>query len=124
MKSEAEQGPGDLLNLGLSFWRGKALLSAVELGVFGALADRSLDAEELSEELGLHPRAAQDFFDVLVALKLLRRTDGRYENSVDAERYLVPKRATYIGGALEMANARLYGTWGKLTDALRTGLPQ
>ena len=30
----------------------------------------------------------------------------------------------YIGGILEMANARLYGFWGDLTDALQTGEPQ
>ncbi len=30
----------------------------------------------------------------------------------------------YIGGMLEMANARLYRFWGDLTEALRTGRPQ
>ena len=30
----------------------------------------------------------------------------------------------YIGGILEMANARLYGFWGGLTEALQTGEPQ
>src|SRR5262249_28311232 len=30
----------------------------------------------------------------------------------------------YLGGILEMANARLYGFWGHLTEALRTGKPQ
>jgi hypothetical protein len=31
---------------------------------------------------------------------------------------------TYIGGILEMFNARLYGFWGHLTEALQTGSPQ
>ena len=30
----------------------------------------------------------------------------------------------YVGGILEMANARLYPFWGDLTEALRTGKPQ
>jgi SAM-dependent methyltransferase len=29
-----------------------------------------------------------------------------------------------VGGVLEMANARLYGFWGSLTEALKTGAPQ
>src|SRR5690606_25601725 len=33
-------------------------------------------------------------------------------------------KPSYIGGVLEMANNRLYGFWGSLTEALRTGLPQ
>jgi O-methyltransferase domain len=30
----------------------------------------------------------------------------------------------YIGGILEMSNARLYRFWGDLTEALQTGKPQ
>src|SRR3712207_9319892 len=33
-------------------------------------------------------------------------------------------KPSYMGGMLEMANARLYPFWGSLTEALRTGLPQ
>ena len=33
-------------------------------------------------------------------------------------------KETYVGGMLEMANARLYPFWGSLTEALRTGEPQ
>ena len=38
--------------------------------------------------------------------------------------YLDQSKPTYIGGFLEMANARLYRYWGSLTEGLRTGLPQ
>jgi hypothetical protein len=34
------------------------------------------------------------------------------------------KKPSYIGGLLEMANARLYPFWGSLTEALQTGEPQ
>ena len=36
-----------------------------------------LKAEELRERLGLHPRSARDFFDALVALRMLERDDER-----------------------------------------------
>lgn len=38
--------------------------------------------------------------------------------------FLDPAKPTYVGGRLEMANARLYPFWGSLTEALRTGQPQ
>lgn len=116
--------PEKLLALGMSFWNAKALLSAVELGVFDALAEGPADLESLRARLGLHERSARDFLDALVALKLLERQDGLYRNAADADFFLVRARPSYVGGLLEMANARLYESWGQLTEALRTGQRQ
>jgi hypothetical protein len=117
--------PDAIMQLGLAFWGSKTLLSAVELRVFAVLSEAgSLDAEELRERLGLHPRSARDFFDALVALGMLARTDGRYSNTPEADLFLDPAKPSYIGGMLEMANARLYPFWGSLTEGLRTGQPQ
>ncbi|MET0809587.1 MAG: methyltransferase, partial [Thermoleophilaceae bacterium] len=120
-----EVTPDAILQLGLGFWGSKTLLSAVELGVFRELAEAGgLDGEALRERLGLHPRSASDFFDALVALGMLERADGRYSNSPATELFLDPAKPSYVGGLLEMANARLYGFWGSLTEGLRTGAPQ
>ena len=43
--------PDSILQLGLGFWSSKALLSAVELGVFTELAKGPLDALTLIERL-------------------------------------------------------------------------
>ncbi|MGK4904627.1 methyltransferase [Streptomyces albus] len=116
----------DLSNLGLGFASAKLLLTALELGVFTTLAesaDGSAEAEELRAALGLHPRAAADFFDALTALGLLERRYGRYRNSPAAQAHLV-RGPHYQGGFLEGANHVLYPAWGRLTEALRTGRPQ
>jgi hypothetical protein len=114
-----------IMQLATGFWASKTFLSAVELGVFGAVADRALTLRELRERLGLHERSARDFFDALVAIGLLLRDEaGRYSNSEEAELYLNPAEPGYMGGLIEMLNARLYGFWGSLTEALRTGEPQ
>jgi SAM-dependent methyltransferase len=121
----AEVTPDAILQLGFGFWGSKTLLSAVELGVFSELAGTDgLDGEELRERLGLHPRSARDFFDALVALGMLERDDGRYANTPATDLFLDRAKPSYLGGILEMANARLYGFWGSLTEALRTGAPQ
>ena len=115
-----------ILQLGSAFWASKALLSAVELGLFTELAAAGpLDAAALRTRLGLHGRGAHDFLDALVSVNMLQRLDdGRYANTAETELYLDRQKPSYIGGILEMANRRLYPFWGRLTEALRTGLPQ
>ena len=112
------------MQLGLGFWATKALLSAVEMEVFTQLAGGSANFERVRERLGLHPRAARDFLDALVALGFLRREDGQYSNTAETDLFLDKGKPTYVGGILEMANNRLYGFWNDLIPALRTGMPQ
>jgi hypothetical protein len=116
--------PDRILELGFGFWGSKALLSAVELGLFTELAAGPRDAEGLWQRLGLHPRGARDLFDALVALSLLDREGGRYRNRPEADLFLDRDKPTYVGGILEMASARLYPFWASLTEGLRTGRPQ
>jgi hypothetical protein len=116
--------PDAIMQLGFAFWGSKTLLSAVELGLFTELASGPLSADELMVRLKLHPRSARDFLDALVALGQLERAASRYSNTPAADLYLDRRKETYAGGMLEMANARLYGFWGSLTEGLRTGEPQ
>ena len=116
--------PDRVMQVGLGFWASKALLSAVEMGIFTELAHGPEEFNGLAGRLGLHPRAARDFLDALVALGFLHRTQDRYCNAPDADLFLDRNKPSYIGGMLEMANARLYGFWNHLTEALRTGQPQ
>jgi hypothetical protein len=116
--------PDGILQLGLGFWASKTLLSAVELGLFTELARGPLDAGTLIDRLGLHPRAARDFFDALVALRMLERNGEMYSNTAETDFFLDRAKPAYVGGMLEMSNSRLYGFWGSLTEALRTGKPQ
>jgi precorrin-6B methylase 2 len=117
--------PDEIMQLGFAFWGSKTLLSAIELGVFTELAkDGPLDGDALRERLGLHSRSAADFFDALVALGMLQRENGHYSNTAATEVFLDRAKPSYVGGILEMANARLYGFWGSLTEGLRTGEPQ
>ncbi|MDH5429834.1 MAG: acetylserotonin O-methyltransferase [Nitrospirota bacterium] len=119
-----EQSPEQIMKLGMAFWSSKTLLSAVELEIFTELARQPLDAATLQTRLGVHPRSARDFFDALVALGMLQRQHGLYSNTPDTDLFLDKAKPSYIGGFLEMANARLYGFWGSLTEGLKTGLPQ
>jgi hypothetical protein len=119
-----EPQPDQILQVGLGFWASKTLLSAVEMELFTELAKHPEDLKTLQGRLGLHPRGARDFLDALVSLKFLERRHDRYYNTPSTDLFLDKRKPSYIGGILEMANARLYPFWGGLTNALRTGLPQ
>jgi hypothetical protein len=116
--------PANIFKLGFGFWESKTLLSAVELGLFTELAKGPAGLGDLSRRLGLHDRSARDFLDALVAMKMLDRRNGRYSNTPETDHFLDRAKPSYVGGLLEMANARLYESWGSLTEALKTGQNQ
>ena len=120
--------PARIMEVGMAFWPAKVLLSAIELGLFTELGTNSMTGRELQGALRLHSRANPDFFDTLVALRFLDRDgdgpESQYRNTEETAAFLDRRSPQFIGGFLEMANARLYRFWGDLTDALRTGSPQ
>ena len=141
MTSEsASPTPDAILQLGFGFAGSKALLSAVELGLFTTLADGPLTAKALIAKLGLQQRGTLDFLDALVSLDMLERSGDEYPidhpsprpftalladaDTAATDVFLDRDKPSYIGGLLEMANARLYPFWGSLSEALRTGHPQ
>ncbi|HEX9758578.1 MAG TPA: methyltransferase [Nitrospiria bacterium] len=87
-----------------------------------------MTGEALGKALGLHPRGIWDFFDTLVALGFLDRDGdgqkGLYRNTEATGNFLNKNSPAYIGGFLEMANARLFRFWNDLGSALKTGKPQ
>jgi O-methyltransferase domain/Dimerisation domain len=126
--AHAELSPANILDVGMAFQKSKTVLSAVNLDLFSHLGDDAMTGDEIGQRLGLHPRAIYDFLDALVALRFLEREgdgpSGRYSNSAEAAAFLDKKKPTYVGGLLEMCDARLYRFWGDLTEGLRTGKPQ
>lgn len=124
MSPQQDPAADQIMQIGLGFWSSKVLLSAVEIGVFTELAGGPQEFSKLAGRLGLHARSARDYLDALVALGLLHRVDGTYSNTRETDLFLDRHKSSYIGGFLEMANARLFGFWNHLTEALRTGRQQ
>lgn len=120
--------PGYIMQTATAFWGSKVLLTAVELDLFTEIDDKAMTASQLGDALGLHPRGTFDFFDALVAIKILDRDgdgpEGKYKNTPETSAFLNRKSPTYIGGMPEMLNSRLFGFWNDLGTALKTGKPQ
>src|SRR4051812_32405126 len=126
--SNLSHDPSPILQAAFGFWSSKVLLTAVEFGLFTKLGAGRLSGAELGRELGLHPRGISDFLDALVAMKFLDREgngpEARYFNTPAGAEYLDRAGPRYVGGILEMLNARLFRFWNDLPEALQTGRPQ
>jgi hypothetical protein len=129
--ASAAPDPSHIMQIGMSFFPCKILLTAVKLDLFTELAARKgASAAELKSHFGFHctDRHFFDFLDTLVALGFLTRegllTTAKYNNAPDSDLFLDKAKPAYIGGMLTMANNRLYAFWGDLEDGLRTGQAQ
>lgn len=116
--------PERILQTGFGFWASKTLLAAITAGLFTELGKGPLDAPALAERLGWKARSAQEAFDALVSMGMLEKEDGLYRDTEETALFLDRAKPTYMGGILEMADARLYRFWGDLGEALRTDKPQ
>jgi 2-polyprenyl-3-methyl-5-hydroxy-6-metoxy-1,4-benzoquinol methylase len=122
------QTPDAILQTAFGFWNSKVLLTAVTFDLFTTLGKERLTGEQIGKQLGLHPRGIADFLDALVAMKFLQRegqgSGAKYFNTSATTLYLDRHGPRYIGGILQMLNARLFKFWDDLPEALRTGRPQ
>src|SRR6516162_1699825 len=117
-------GADRIEQVAFGFMASKVLFAAIEFGVFTELAKQPLDGRTLTERLRLHPRSMRDFLDALVTLGMLERRGELYSNTADTDFYLDRSKPTYCGSLFEMWNARDYGFWASLSEALQTGKPQ
>jgi SAM-dependent methyltransferase len=115
-----DQGREHVLRIASGYRTSKVLFAAVELGVFTALAEGPLTAEELTERLGLHPRGTRDFLHALTGMGLLEHEGDRYGN---AQPCLTDGTAGSVGGFLRFLDDVLHPAWDGLTESLRTGRP-
>jgi len=114
--------PTALVRLSTAYWDSQTLLTANRLRVFDVLADGARAPDEIAAALGLDPRATGIFLRACVGLGLLQEVGGRIANSPSAAAFLVSRSPAYLGGAMRYSD-QLYGTWGQLEQALRSGRP-
>lgn len=112
--------PVDFGDLTSSACDALALVSGLELGLFGALHAGPADAEALRARLGLHGRGVRDWLDLLVCQGVLEREGDVYRNSPATDRHLVPESPHYTGDVLQR---RLFPALLNLTESLRSGAP-
>jgi SAM-dependent methyltransferase len=118
-----ELGLPGLLDLALGFQRAQVLFTAAELDVFGLLAGGAKTAAEVAAELDVDPRGVEALLDACVALRILRRGPGGYENSGTSRVFLLRGGGASFTAALRLWNRLGYGAWGQLATVLKDARP-
>jgi len=108
-----------LQDIALAYWQSAALMSAVDVGIFTAVAKGSRDLDALTETLDLSRTNVERLVTVLRAMDLLVDGEIGLENAPDVERFLVEGERDYAGPWIHFTRPR-WQEWGRLTEHLRS----
>lgn len=102
-----------------AFQESRAILTAVELDVFTAVAAEG-ETAAVARRIGADPRATGLLLDALAAMGLLTKKAGKYRNTDFAARALTAGADDDVRGAIGHFLS-LWETWSTLTGAVRAG---
>lgn len=97
-----------------------ALVAGVELAIFDQLS-KPVRAEELAEIREFDAGTTAEYLNVLTACGFVRKKDGFYQNSQEAEQYLVTGRPTYYGDIILLEYERLAMSPKTIVERVRNG---
>ena len=97
--SQATPDPGRVLGMVTGFEQTAAMLAALRVGLFTAVAEGAVTVDALSTSIGCPKRATRILADVLCAHGLLTKAGGVYGLAPDAAVYLDRRSPAYIGEA-------------------------
>ena len=109
----------EISRIGYGFMASQALFAALDLDVFGRLADGPKDLASLARGTGVVPERLIALLSACVGLGLLGRDGERYVNAPAAASYLVRTAPAYFGDYFRFQIARqIYPTLQHLDAAL------
>ncbi len=109
-----------LMSLASGHVEARIVQTAVELGVFDALAVEANSADALARQLHLEAQATELLLNALTALDLLEKQEHVFSLTDVSKLYLLRNSRHFVGGMIQF-DASLWSCWEKLPDALRTG---
>lgn len=107
-----------LQKMAQAYWESAALMAAVELEVFTAIAHGQDTIASVAKAVGISERNAERLLTVLVAMTLLTRDGDRFANAADVERFLVKDGERYAGPWILFTKPR-WAAFGELSTRLR-----
>ncbi len=109
----------DALN---GFQRTEAVVTALDLGLFGAIARGAADTRALAAACQADPRGVRILADYLVTIGLLDKAGLRYALTGESALYLDPASKAYLGEARRFLTASAVREgFSRLTEAVRGG---
>ena len=99
----------------------KLLLTGIELKIFNHLSHPT-SAEDVAQAIASHPINTRVFLDGLVAINLVQKRNGLYQNMPLAQAFLVEGNQTYLGQLLAFM-AKSDSALENLTKLVKEGPP-
>ncbi len=118
-KDAAGALPDDLAQTIRGFQDSRAILTAIELDAFTAVAEGA-SAAQAAAQMGADPRATEMLLNALAALGLLAKHNSTFHNTPVSARYFVAGSPD-DSRAATMHTANLWPRWSTLTDCVRQG---
>ena len=106
--------PEPIIETALGFMASKHLFIASEVGLFAALADGPLTAEELAYRLGLPGTTTRITLDAVAALGFAQRQGDAYNNGPAAAAFLSGRTPTDLRPFLRLCDTLVYPMWQHL----------
>src|SRR5438874_970933 len=95
----------DTLN---AYQRTAALIGAIELGLFTAIAEGASTAADLASEVKANARGIRILCDFLVVCGLLTKQANRYALTPDSATFLDRRSPAYLGSAVTFLNSPFF----------------
>lgn len=121
--SAAPVTPERIYQLGWGFAATQALVTAIELDLFGAIAGGARDVHALEAKLGASERGVRMVVDAMAGFGLVTKGPGGLALAPDAAMFLVRSSPAFVGDFLVLHGRELADRWRGLTECVRTGRP-
>ena len=112
-----------LQKIAQAYWESAALMAAVELEIFTAIAHGHDTIATAAKAAGISERNAERLLTALTAMTLLTREgdgeQGRFANAPDVQRFLVKDGERYAGPWILFTKPR-WTAYGELSQRLRS----
>ncbi len=105
-----------------NIWRSLALMGAIELDLFSAIAEGKTTAGAIASRCGANQSAMRRLLDALVAMGHLKRKRDRYSLTPASAAYLVRGSELYREGGAEFERRQIEN-WLRLPEVVRSGHP-
>ena len=108
-----------LQKMAQAYWESAALMAAVELEIFTAIARGQDTIPAVAKAAGIGERNAERLLTALSAMTLLSRDGEHFTNAADVERFLVKDSDRYAGPWILFTKPR-WEAYGKMSERLRS----
>jgi ubiquinone/menaquinone biosynthesis C-methylase UbiE len=120
METQVAPNPQRVMQFAFGFVPSVAVYSAIELGVFSAVAEGHDTVARLAAFCKCQERGMAPLVYALASLGLLEQQGDQFKLAADTQMFLLPSSPAYLGGVLAH-QTREIGNWIKLPEAIRQG---